>query len=243
MAKKRIKIEKREERREFSIIYHELWTDYLGNIGGSGALLYCYLKYLAGQDIPDPCSQEWEREVCLALGMTYDDSHAAWARLQEHGLICLDQGTYVLCEPQTREEAIAEMQGSSLYAEVERLFGRPLSMTEIHLVGDLGKLYSEELLRAAVKVAVEHRALSLPYIKQVLLNWKAKGISTAALAEADLVAFQEEKAKKGRKTASNRKQKDVPRAAEPSEKPKYDEAEIIMKRIKKKSTEDAAYGS
>jgi len=29
MAKHRIKIEKREERREFSIIFHELWTVYL----------------------------------------------------------------------------------------------------------------------------------------------------------------------------------------------------------------------
>jgi len=243
MAKQRIKIEKREERREFSIIYHELWTDYLGNIGGSGALLYCYLRYLAGQEVPHPCSDEWEREVCQALGMTYEESHAAWARLQEHGLICLDKGAYVLCEPQTREEAIAAVQGSSLYAEVERLFGRPLSMTEIHLLGDLGRLYGEELLRAGVKVAVEHRALSLPYIRQVLLNWKAKGISTAAMAEADRTAFQEEKARRSRKAPSSRRTKEVQRPADPVAKTKYDEAEIIMRRIKKTSAEGVAYGS
>ncbi|MBT9152219.1 MAG: DNA replication protein DnaD [Firmicutes bacterium] len=242
MAKHRIKIEKREGRREFSIIFHELWTVYLSNIGGSGALLYCFLKYLAVDEVPHPCSVEWEQEVCLPLGLSYEESHAAWARLQEYGLILLEENSYVLCEPQGKVGVAGAQQGDSLLVAVEALFGRPLSMTEVHLLGDLCKLYDEALVRAAVQVAAETRALSLPYIRQVLLNWKAKGILTAAEADADRVAFQEGKAKRNHKSAGSKREKAPSSPLVPTARPKYDEAEIIMRRIKKTSGDEVGHG-
>jgi len=243
VAKKRIKLEKRDDRREFSIIFHELWTESLGHIGGSGALLYCFLKYLADHEVPEPYSAEWEQAVCLPLGMSRDESHAAWAKLQESGLILLEKNSYVLCEPRPSVGASPTSESKMLMVEVEARFGRPLSMTEIELLGDLCRVYDETLVRLAAAVAVEAGALSLPYIRQVLLNWKAKGITSAAQAEADRLGFQEKKAKRNARTGSRGSDPaPTPTALAPS-KSKYDEAEIILRRIRKSAGDEVRHGN
>lgn len=243
MAKRRIKLEKRDERREFSIIYHELWTESLAHIGGSGALLYCYLQYLADHEVPEPYSAEWEQAVCLPLGLSINESHAAWAKLQESGLILLEKNSYVLCEPCRKTSTPQNNEGKVLMVEVEARFGRPLSMTEIQLLGDYCRMYDESLVRLATEVAVEAGALSLPYIRQVLLNWKAKGIVTAAQAESDRVNFQEKKAKRNARTARRGNESPLPSPALPPSKNKYDDTEIILRRIKKSAGDEVKHGN
>jgi len=243
VAKKRIKLEKREERREFSIIFHELWTESLGHIGGSGALLYCYLKYLADYEVPEPYSAEWEQAVCLPLGMSINESHAAWAKLQERGLMLLEKNSYVLCDPRRTTGTPPAKESNVLMVEVEARFGRPLSMTEIGLLGDYCRLYDESLVRLATEVAVEAGALSLPYIRQVLLNWKAKGIVSATQAESDRVGFQEKKAKRNARTTRRGAEPPPLSPALSPSKSKYDETEIILRRIKKSAGDEVRHGN
>lgn len=233
MLDNRIKLAKHDERRAFTIVYDELWSDYLAHIGGQGALLYCFLRYLAGREIPNPCSKEWHIEVCQPLGLSVVESHQAWARLQEMGLITPIDDGYVLREPMPKPE---QQKGASevLLVQIEELFGRPLSMTEITQIEELASVHNLKLVMAAAKLAVDAQALSLPYIRQVLLNWKAKGIKSAEEAAADVEDFRMKKARRhARKGETSRQPAEVSSGTVT-----YDESEVIMRRIRKSAGEE-----
>jgi DnaD/phage-associated family protein len=94
-----------DDRQNFSIVYHELWDCYLPQIGPAATLLYCYLLRLASHGLSGPGGAGWQAEVCAPLGMNLNDSHQAWARLQECGLILANSdGSYSLMQPKSREE-------------------------------------------------------------------------------------------------------------------------------------------
>ena len=237
MATNRIQLTEQCRRRGFSIIFDELWTDYLPHIGGPGVLLYCFLKFMSGREIPNPCSTDWDREVCQVLGISVPESHNAWARMQEMGLISLVEGAYVLMEPQAvkSKEAEHNKDANSVFTKVEHLFGRPLSMTEIKQLDDLSEGYSSDLLVLAADVGVQAGALSMSYIKQVLLNWRAKGISSTEQAIADLEQFRLKKARRhARKSERPITKEDV---HVPQSALSYED-EAILRRIKKNFGEE-----
>lgn len=94
-----------EERQNFSIVYHELWDYYLPVLGPAATLLYCYLLRLVRHGLSGPSGAGWQAEVCGALGMTLADSHQAWARLQEFGLIVAhSDGSYALTQPKNKDD-------------------------------------------------------------------------------------------------------------------------------------------
>lgn len=94
-----------EERQNFSIVYHELWDCYLPLLGPAATLLYCYLLRLVRHGLSGPGGAGWQAEVCGALGLSLNDSHQAWARLQEFGLIVANSdGSYALTQPKRKEE-------------------------------------------------------------------------------------------------------------------------------------------
>ncbi len=94
-----------EDRQDFSIIYHELWDCYLPYLGPAATLLYCFLKRQVHRGLSGPSSANWAADVCAPLSLTVSDSHQAWARLQEMGLIIANSdGSYSLANPKTKEE-------------------------------------------------------------------------------------------------------------------------------------------
>lgn len=230
VAKNRIALKEQGVRRGFSIVFDELWTDYLPHISGSGALLYCYLKHMAGKEIPNPCSKEWGQEVCQPLSMSVSESHQAWARLQEMGLLTHVEGTYILCEPlPVSAPKQREVVGENAYAQVEALFGRPLSMSEVSQVETLEEAYATRLIVMAAELAVQAQALNTSYIRQVLLNWRAKGITSPEQAEADLEQFRVKKAKRHARKGDRPGKMTEVKAPDGT----YDVDEVILRRIKK----------
>lgn len=94
-----------EDRQDFSIIYHELWDCYLPYLGPAATLLYCFLKRQLQQGLSGPSSPSWAAEVCTPLSLSVADSHQAWARLQEMGLVIANSdGSYSLANPKPRQE-------------------------------------------------------------------------------------------------------------------------------------------
>lgn len=94
-----------QDRQDFSIIYHELWDYYLPYLGSGAALLYCFLQRKIQEGLPGPSSREWAALVCSPLGLSVADSHQAWARLQEMGLITVNNdGSYSLANPKQGAE-------------------------------------------------------------------------------------------------------------------------------------------
>lgn len=94
-----------EDRQDFSLIYHELWDCYLPYLGPAATLLYCYLKRQLQRGLTGPSSPTWEVDVCAPLSLSVTDSHQAWARLQEMGLIIANSdGSYCLANPKRKEE-------------------------------------------------------------------------------------------------------------------------------------------
>ena len=230
------------------MIFNELWTQYLPHIGGEGALLYCFLKSRVGQEIPNPCSKDWSEEVCQPLGVSVLQSHQAWARLQEMGLIHYDTGVYIMRDPTPLESPVAataqEEQGQTLYAQVESQFGRPLSGAEIYQLETLETDYPLELIVTASSLAVQSQAFSLPYIKQVLLNWKAKGIVSAEQAEEDRKQYGLRKAKRHARRGDAKSKPAESRSAEPRQTDgvNYDDEELILKRLFRAAKGDVKHG-
>jgi len=235
LSKNRIQLTEQCQRRGFSIIFDELWTAYLPHIGGHGVLLYCYLKFMSGREIPNPCSKEWGQEVCQVLGMSIVESHGAWAHLQEMGLIMLLDGAYVLCDTEmifpssvpTRD--VSRADDSSLYAQVELQFGRVLGSSEIARLEELAEAYSTELIVLAVQASVQEQALSMPYVTKVLADWKRRKLTTPA----DITAYLEERKQtilsnqivKGRRNAR------IPQV-KTGDLRGYDDPDLILKRMK-----------
>ncbi|NLY53605.1 MAG: DnaD domain protein [Firmicutes bacterium] len=94
-----------DDRRDFSIIYDELWDCYLPYLGPAAALLYCFLMRSVRQGLAGPMGPHWAAEVCAPLGLSVPDSHQAWARLQEMGLVIANSdGSYSLVYPKTKAE-------------------------------------------------------------------------------------------------------------------------------------------
>lgn len=236
MSHNRIKLTRHEERRGFTIVYDELWSDYLAHIGGQGALLYCFLRYLSGKEIPNPCSQEWGVEVCQQLGMSVLESHQAWAKLQEMGLITpVDEG-YLLRDPVPKPHQRKDTP-ETLLVRIEELFGRPLSMTEISQIEELELTFNDQLVLSAARLAVDAQALSLAYIRQVLLNWKAKGIKTAEEAVADVEDYRLKKARRHARKGERQEKQSAAREVSAGT-VTYDEAEVILRRMAKSAGEE-----
>lgn len=235
MSKNRIQLTEQSQRRGFSIIFDELWTDYLPHIGGHGVLLYCYLKYMSGREIPNPCSLEWDQEVCQVLGMSVEESHGAWAHLQEMGLIMLLDGAYVLCNTEKLSSASLPSQGlpksddSSLYAQVEAHFGRVLSSSEIARLEDLAEAYSTELIVLAVQASVEQQALSMPYVTKVLADWKRRKLTTPA----DITTYLDERKQAilSNQIVKGRRHARIPQV-KTGDLMGYDDPELILRRMK-----------
>ncbi|HBK85073.1 MAG TPA: hypothetical protein DDZ53_03475 [Firmicutes bacterium] len=94
-----------EDRQDFSVIYHELWDCYLPYLGPAAVLLYCFLKRQLQQGISGPSDASWAADVCTPLSLSVPDSHQAWARLQEMGLVIANSdGSYSLANPKPRQE-------------------------------------------------------------------------------------------------------------------------------------------
>lgn len=94
-----------EDRQDFSVIYHELWDCYLPYLGPAAVLLYCFLRRQLQQGVAGPSSPSWAAEVCTPLSLSVADSHQAWARLQEMGLVVANSdGSYSLANPKSRQE-------------------------------------------------------------------------------------------------------------------------------------------
>ncbi|MBT9134042.1 MAG: hypothetical protein DDT37_01533 [Firmicutes bacterium] len=243
MTTDRITLHRASARRGFSVIFDELWAAYLPHIGSQAALLYCFLQYLSGGEIPNPCSKEWGDEVCQPLGMSVDESHQAWARLQEMCLLIPAAEGYALCDPNPTPQARPESE-RKLLVDLEKLFGRPLSMTEITLAQEFEQVYGCELVLAAAAVAVEVQARSMPYIRQVLLNWQAKGISTVDQAIEDTAEFRREKARRHARRGGQTKRAASPVQTSPSASTSvtYDESEIVLRRIKRNEAEERMDG-
>lgn len=243
MTTGRIALHRAGARRGFSVIFDELWAAYLPHIGAQAALLYCFLHYLSGGEIPNPCSNEWGDEVCSPLGMSVADSHQAWARLQETCLLVPTAQGYSLCDPAPTPQAKPESE-RVLLVELEKLFGRPLSMTEISLAQEFEASYGHELVMTAASVAVEVQARSMPYIRQVLLNWQAKGIGTVEQALQDIAAYRNEKARRHARRGGQAKRSGSPAVPKPatSTPVTYDESEIVLRRIKRTEAEERMGG-
>ena len=236
-----IRVRNSNRRAGFAIIYDELWTDYLPHIGGPGALLYCFLKAQTCNDIPNPCSEEWGSVVCRPLGLTVQQSHQGWALLQEMGLITYEDDAYILNDPQVRtptDRASDSDAPDSLFAAVEDMFGRPLNGAEVYQLETLGEEYAEDLIVAAARFAVLSSAFSLPYMKQILLNWKAKGILTVKQAEEDHREHSLRKAKKHARSGESRGKQGP--AVKQSDAVNYDDEEIILKRMLKAAKGEGA---
>lgn len=229
----RVTVTSKTSRGGFAIIYNEIWTDYLPYIGGQGALLYCFLKANVGGEIPDPCCQEWADAVCKPLGLSVAESHTAWALMQEMGLITFEGECYVLHEPKASpgRHADADVEQLSTYAAVEELFGRPLSGAEVYQLETLSEEYAEDMVVAAARYTVLAGAFSLPYMKQILLNWKAKGISTVKDAEEDHRRFSSDKAKKHARGGAKPAKVRPAKTEEPDV--SYDDEEMILRRMMK----------
>lgn len=231
----RIRLVEQCQRRGFAIIYDELWTDYLPHIGGIGVLLYCFLKHMAGRDMPNPCSKEWETEVCQVLGLSVTESHSAWARLQEMGLISLVDGGYELCDtsraapPPVPAPVIPKPRDNSLYAQVELAFGRVLNSSETARLEELEEEYPVEHILLAVQTAVQEQAGTMPYVTRVLADWKrhklADTTEVLAYLEARKQAILSKEIVKGRRNAR------IPQV-KPSDLAGYDDPELILKRMK-----------
>lgn len=243
MTTGRIALHRAGARRGFSVIFDELWATYLPHIGPQAALLYCFLHYLSGGEIPNPCSTEWGDQVCRPLGMSVADSHQAWARLQELCLLVPTAEGYALYDPTPTPQVKPEAE-RTLLLELEKLFGRPLSMTEITLAQEFERSYGCELVLAAAAVAVEVQARSMPYIRQVLLNWQAKGISTVEQATEDVAEFRRGKARRNARRGGQTKRgaPPVPASTPAATSVTYDESEIVLRRIKRTEAEERMGG-
>jgi len=230
----RIQLRQQLVRRGFTVVFDELWTDYLPHIGGQGALLYCFLKFRVGQDIPNPCSHDWEHEVCKTLGMSVADSHGAWARLQEMGLIVLSDGAYELCDPTKLSLGLVAVgngaaPAQSLYAEVEMLFGRVLGSSEIARLEELAEEYPHEHVVLAVQAAAQEQALSFPYVARVLADWKRRKLTTS---DAIRVYLDERRqAKLSKEIVKGRRNTRMPQTRG-ADLMTYDDSELILKRMK-----------
>ena len=227
----RIKVKSKTSRGGFAIIYNELWTDYMPHIGGQGALLYCYLKSVIDGEIPDPCCEEWAEAVCRPLGLSVAESHQAWALMQEMGLITYEDECYVLHDPKASPGRAlnVDVERLSAYGAVEELFGRPLSGAEVYQLETLAEEHAEDMIVTSARYAVLAGAFSLPYMKQILLNWKAKGISTVKEAEEDHRRFSTEKAKKHARGGAKPTKGKETREASPEV--SYDDEEMIFRRM------------
>lgn len=231
MSKNRIQVREHTGRRGFSIVFDQLWTDYLPHVGGHGVLLYCFLKYKSGSEIPDPCSAEWEQEVCHGLGLTLAESHEAWARLQEMGLIIHEEGSYIVCDAVgvSVQAVSSEPVGDSLYSQVEALFGRVLGSSEIARLEELAGEYSQELIILAVEAAAHEQALSFPYIVRVLADWKRRKLTTP---DAINVYLEERRqAKLSKEIIKGRRNSRIPQV-NPGDLMNYGDHELILKRLK-----------
>jgi DnaD/phage-associated family protein len=152
------------------------------------------------------------------------------------GLISFDDGQYILRDPQPLVEPEAQRPADQLvFTDVEAQFGRPLSGAEIFQLEGLLEEYSPDLVAIAARFAVQASAFSLPYIKQILLNWKAKGISTAAQAEEDHQQFSLRKARRNARRGETEPRRTVKK---PADDVNYDDEELILKRMLKAAKGD-----
>ena len=76
-------------------------------------------------------------------------------------------------------ETHRKTQKNNLFEIFESEFGRPLSPMEFEVINDWDKQgYSEELITAALREAVECNAKNFKYINSILLAWRDKGYKT-----------------------------------------------------------------
>jgi DnaD/phage-associated family protein len=207
------------QRTNYSVIYDELWDVYLEFIGPEAALLYCYLSRLLRFGVPDPTGSEWRQAVCAPLGLSLEQSHAAWARLLESELVTVEpDGTYLLHVPRARgdvlpwdtstarltvaatmerEATLRAARGTgTMLSFCEQQFGRALSPVEFQRLEEIQRRYPRDLAEEAVAEAVLAQKLVVTYVEQVLANWAAQGVKTVEQAREVRQKFREAKAAK-----------------------------------------------
>ena len=64
---------------------------------------------------------------------------------------------------------------TNLLEEFEKEFGRTLSPMECQIINGWGDLYSEELIKEALKETIYNGVKSLRYVNGILVAWKDKG--------------------------------------------------------------------
>lgn len=216
-----------------TFIRHELWDLYLPFIGGTAALLYCYLlRQLEKGGVYS------YKNMSGALGISEEDLREALAMLIEYDLVGLGNGNKLLINsPKQKNElstllehqaqqyhegdgtdtyygankvliparARSSRTSENLFSLVEQEFGRSLRPSEYELLMKIEDTYSKELITEAVSRAVLHQAYNIQYIDSILFNWKAKGIKNLIDVERDDQRFKASKAQRRFKSAVNLK--------------------------------------
>lgn len=80
---------------------------------------------------------------------------------------------------ETRKKEKKAKMKADIFGTFEHEFRRPLNGTEIEIIKAwLEKMYSEEIILAALKEAVYNGATSIRYIDTILYEWNKKGLSS-----------------------------------------------------------------
>lgn len=179
-----------EERQDFSIVYHELWDCYLPQLGPAASLLYCYLLRLVRHGLSGPDGAGWQAEVCAPLGMSQNDSHQAWARLQEFGLIIANSdGSYALTQPKSKEDFRAAFRDfAPMQQQLTAVSSEPTIQGEATMRG-LRRSRSKKTLFSIVEQEFG-RALSMTEMEKVLVLEKAHPRDLVELATEMAVIAQ-----------------------------------------------------
>lgn len=99
--------------------------------------------------------------------------------------VCLDNFYKTLTEEDNNKRHVT----SDLFSAFESAFGRPLSSMEYEVIRAWSeKMYSEELIKLALKEAVYNKVTNVKYIDTILYEWNKKGIKK----EEDLEGFYKE---------------------------------------------------
>ncbi len=189
-----------ERRDNVTCIPNELWDHYLPQIGGIGVLVYSFLYRITNQR-----SKVDFEYMASELMLHFDDVQKAIAKLIEMELLSFSGSTNSILKindpkdkdkfqkfikareentqtlkkkRQEREEIEEHYQKESIYAIVEKEFGRPLRNAEYRALAVLEDEYPRELIIEAVARAVLNQAFSLQYVQTILHNWKLKGVKT-----------------------------------------------------------------
>lgn len=188
-----------EERQNFSIVYHELWDCYLPQLGPAATLLYCYLLRLVRHGMSGPGGAGWPAEVCAPLGMSLNDSHQAWARLQEFGLIIANSdGSYALTQPKTKEEFQAAFTG---FAPLQQQLAPVSSEPTIQAEATMRALRRNRSQKSLFSIVEQEfgRPLSMTEMEKVLVLEKAHprdlvelATEMAVIAQARSLAYIEQ---------------------------------------------------